>query len=351
MKKITNVFDFKLFNETLILSKKNSGIELTDLLGNSTSKVITSSQNSTALQVTNANLFYSGLTNNILEYYSLVDKKFNQLVFPEDVDVYPYLNLVSDSKYQIFGSDVNGESKTRVLDTNTNTYSEINLTNLNLSSKVIQDQLFGIINSSSDSEIVNYSIFEDKTIWKIPLSSYGKIIKILGLINNKLWVATSKKQDLIISDNLISLDSATGQIIDIIPIFGSSGITCLINKNKNTILNIYNQLNQTTILEIDGITGQIIREKKMQDLEEKGFTFALSKNVTLYQNLLYITVAKVNTLFGCGIAIIGLNDLKTLWAEKTEDTTGSMNQPLQVNDTHMYALDSGGTLHIYKKIP
>jgi hypothetical protein len=104
-------------------------------------------------------------------------------------------------------------------------------------------------------------------------------------------------------------------------------------------------------LEIDGITGQIIREKKMQDLEEKGFTFALSKNVTLYQNLLYITVAKVNTLFGCGIAIIGLNDLKTLWAEKTEDTTGSMNQPLQVNDTHMYALDSGGTLHIYKKIP
>lgn len=191
----------------------------------------------------------------------------------------------------------------------------------------------------------------NQLIWQTSLSFYGTITKLLGICKNILWVSLTKDVSISRRDiSLIGLDVNTGSVVMEqvnLPYFDD--VACVLDEEKQIVISISNQLNKTYFVEIDAETGQVLRQKQLEDLEERGFTFAISKGITLYKNELYIIVASSNTLFGCGVAVLDLDNLQIKTAFKLEGTKGGIANPVQVNDKGLYVLDNNGTLFIYER--
>ena len=200
-----------------------------------------------------------------------------------------------------------------------------------------------------DDETV--SLYSDSIIiWKKKLC-FGTIKKLLGIVNGRLWVTCYLKES-VTKDyhTLIALDVKTGEIIfsrNDMDHFHSSA--CVLNESENTIISLSVILDQTFLMELDALNGEIKRDEQLTDLEQKGFVLGLANSFTLFNNQLYIVVADVKTIFGKSIAILNLKDLKVVWSSKITEGKVSLAQDPQVTDTHLYVLDTYNTLHIFEK--
>ena len=187
--------------------------------------------------------------------------------------------------------------------------------------------------------------------WEINLASFGKIRELLGIVNNLLWVTCYLKESLTKTyHTLLALDVKTGEIIfsrNDMPYFHSSA--CVLNESNNTIISILRRFDQTFFLELDALSGNIIREQQLTELEEKGFVFGGANNLTLYKDKLYMVVTAVKTIFGKTLAILDLSDLSIPWISKVTEGKATISRDPEVTDTHLYVLDTENTLHVFEK--
>ena len=200
-----------------------------------------------------------------------------------------------------------------------------------------------------DDETV--SLYSDSIIiWSKKLG-FGTIKKLLGIVNGRLWVTCYLKESFTKTyHTLLALDVKTGEIIfsrNDMPYFHSSA--CVLNEANNTIISILRRFDQTFFLELDALSGNIIREQQLTELEEKGFVFGGANNLTLYKDKLYMVVTAVKTIFGKTLAILDLSDLSIPWISKVTEGKATISRDPEVTDTHLYVLDTENTLHIFEK--
>jgi outer membrane protein assembly factor BamB len=304
------------------------------------------------LAVSGKYLLFRSIRKNELTYFDTQLKKIEFFTLPEVKScsfIYPYE----------FKSDF-----TIVASINTSEERKALAVDLDLKQIKIEFQ-FRILGSflSNDSAIFSILLENDEQFlfsadrktgslnWRLNLSSNGEIRELLGIVNNLLWVTCYLKES-VTKDyhTLIALDVKTGEIIfsrNDMDHFHSSA--CVLNESENTIISLSAILDQTFLMELDALNGEIKRDEQLTDLEQKGFVLGLANSFTLFNNQLYIVVADVKTIFGKSIAILNLKDLKVVWSSKITEGKVSLAQDPQVTDTHLYVLDTYNTLHIFEK--
>ena len=304
------------------------------------------------LAVSGKYLLFRSIRKNELTYFDTQLKKIEFFTLPEVKScsfIYPYE----------FKSDF-----TIVASINTSEERKALAVDLDLKQIKIEFQ-FRILGSflSNDSAIFSILLENDEQFlfsadrktgslnWRLNLSSNGEIRKLLGIVNNLPWVTCYLKESLTKTyHTLLALDVKTGEIIfsrNDMPYFHSSA--CVLNESNNTIISILRRFDQTFFLELDALSGNIIREQQLTELEEKGFVFGGANNLTLYKDKLYMVVTAVKTIFGKTLAILDLSDLSIPWISKVTEGKATISRDPEVTDTHLYVLDTENTLHIFEK--
>ena len=184
--------------------------------------------------------------------------------------------------------------------------------------------------------------------WENNLSKHGEIRKILGLVNEKLWVVlyeteTRKKQ-------LVSLHTATGKIIDIIDAtlpLHDWHIALL--EETQTIVSIYGKISthqkaDSPFVEICAITGAVLRNERIESL----FQANLKLGQWCYSNHKIYFTAATDTINSTHIGVLDYTTLNLEWFTEVKDRKAGIKD-LQVTENKIYALDQGGQLFIFEK--
>ena len=201
---------------------------------------------------------------------------------------------------------------------------------------------------SSLSKISSLSLLTGDYEWENNLSKHGEIRKILGLVNEKLWVIlyeteTRKKQ-------LVSLHTATGKIIDIIDAtlpLHDWHIALL--EETQTIVSIYGKISthqkaDSPFVEICAITGAVLRNERIESL----FQANLKLGQWCYSNHKIYFTAATDTINSTHIGVLDYTTLNLEWFTVIKDRKAGIKD-LQVTENKIYALDQGGQLFIFEK--
>ncbi len=188
----------------------------------------------------------------------------------------------------------------------------------------------------------------DVISWQTDLSPYGKIINILGVINELLWLTVEKE---IGNHQLIALNEQNGELVyHLVNIDGLHIHSCLLNVENGMIYSMNQQGNTSIILHINANNGIVEKQYELPALHDKGFRVGTFNNhLTMHKNELYFAIERLNVLFNVGVAVLDINTSSLLWASVIENRKGTITQKVQVTDDKMYVLDNGGVLHIYQK--
>ena len=199
-----------------------------------------------------------------------------------------------------------------------------------------------------NNTLTSLSLLTGDYEWENNLSKYGEIRKILGLVNEKLWVVlyeteTRKKQ-------LVSLHTATGKIIDIIDAtlpLHDWHIALL--EETQTIVSIYGKISthqkaDSPFVEICAITGAVLRNERIESL----FQANLKLGQWCYSNHKIYFTAATDTINSTHIGVLDYTTLNLEWFTEVKDRKAGIKD-LQVTENKIYALDQGGQLFIFEK--
>lgn len=199
--------------------------------------------------------------------------------------------------------------------------------------------------------IKSLSLLNGEYEWEADLNFFGEIRKLLGVIEEKLWVVLYKggeNQDI---TKLIALDIHTGDIIIELPESLPLHNTHIsIIEEKQTILSIWGMKSShhkadSPLVEIDGKTGKIIRNYRIESLFEANLKMGLWK----YLDNKIFFVGAMDYLNSTHVGVLDYNTLDLLWYEEVVARKAGLKE-IQVTGDKIFCLDIGHQLHIYEKV-
>ena len=189
------------------------------------------------------------------------------------------------------------------------------------------------------------------SIWEANLHSLGEIRKILGVIGDKLWVVMYRggvDQDKI---RLIALNVNTGERVielpDSLPL--SEAHIALIEETQ-TILSIWGKISTVSkadspLVEIDGRTGEVIRNHRIDSLYEAN----LKMGRWIYKTGKVYFKAAMEFINSTHIGVMDYQSLDLLWFTEVKERKAGLRD-FQVTSDKIFVLDQGHQLHIYGKV-
>jgi len=347
----TSVYDYRLIGDKLYISDTKKSIYEINKNG-AVSVVIEGLSEKSLLAVAGKYLLFESAEENELTYFNTEKKKIKSLALSEikNCSFIFHNNFTSD--FTLVGGDNRlEEGKTLAVDLDLKRIKVEFQFPILRSFLLNGTSIFSILIENSKQFLFSADRKTGSLNWRLDFSKNGRIKKLLGIVNGRLWVTCYLKES-VTKDyhTLLALDVKTGEIIfsrNDMDHFHSSA--CVLNESENTIISLSAILDQTFLMELDALNGEIKRDEQLTDLEQKGFVLGLANSFTLFNNQLYIVVADVKTIFGKSIAILNLKDLKVVWSSKITEGKVSLAQDPQVTDTHLYVLDTYNTLHIFEK--
>ncbi len=202
-----------------------------------------------------------------------------------------------------------------------------------------------------NSTIQALSLLSGEYEWEVYLNSFGEIRKLLGVIEEKLWVVLyrgGENQDI---TKLIALDIHTGDIIIELPESLPLHNTHIsIIEEKQTILSIWGMKSShhkanSPLVEIDGKTGRIIRNHRIESLFEANLKMGLWK----YLDDKIFFVGAMDYINSTHVGVLDYNTLDLLWYEEVAGRKAGLKE-IQVTGDKIFCLDIGHQLHIYEKV-
>jgi len=239
------------------------------------------------------------------------------------------------------------------------------LLNIELDSltQLSNDKLFtyeidnGIVFYKQKDKVLAISIFEERELWRIDLSSFGQyndrgkqksyaVKSILGIWKDLLLIQLSNFR-------LIALESATGNLkydLMLADKFATDPQNYL-STSSPMLLDLENErivwLTNSSLIHIDLTEFSPKLVKDYFDVPKENL-WRFNKS-TLHNGYLYFTgdygmEYAVSTRFG----VLNPETGEVLWQEQLEKT-GGLSSPPQVAEDKLCVLGSKGTLHIFKK--
>lgn len=183
--------------------------------------------------------------------------------------------------------------------------------------------------------------------WQTDLSSYGKIRKIVGVVEDNLWVTLTKsvEQENSLTDfeeTLVVIHTKTGSITNVFVhnyLFSSVGV--LLNDKNQTIVS----LKGNRFIEYNTKTSRKIRDLEVQSLTENKLNV---RSFTVFKDKVYVTANDSTQVVANVVGVLDYNTLELLWFSKVYPGNLNLNPP-QVTEDKLYVLGAEGTLHIFEK--
>ncbi len=205
----------------------------------------------------------------------------------------------------------------------------------------------------SDSVIWQFAIkeigkYKDFDAYFNPIEKEGEVRKIIGIFNEVLVAQISGGENAN-ENQLLGLNIQTGKQEWIIS--GISGVCANLqaNSTQTHLLSIRNK----EFIEIDLKTAQISRNKDLEStLTFQGKTITVKCMIIKDQHI-FFTGSFSGQVFHSGV--IGAFNIETEqldWLHDMEfdrNTNFNMSSTPQIEGNRLYALDSGGTLHIFER--
>ncbi|SMC39092.1 PQQ-binding-like beta-propeller repeat protein [Cellulophaga tyrosinoxydans] len=197
--------------------------------------------------------------------------------------------------------------------------------------------------------IKSLSLLTGKYEWETNLENFGEIRKILGVVENKLWVSLYRAGNEKNETRLLALDIESGKVIfELDHQYPISDWFIELLEEDNSLLSIYSgigtQALDSPLVEIDAITGKVLRSQRIESLYNQNLKIGFWK---VLENKIYFT-ANQDYLSGTHIGVLDYNTLELLWVTKVENQKGGFKD-FQVNHNNIYVLDQGNQLHIFEK--
>ncbi len=228
--------------------------------------------------------------------------------------------------------------------------------------KVIWQKKYGInfisshiIARTNNLEYSRLTIETGEILWTFSFEGFGKVINeyrkeadvailfFLGVVENQLWILLNSRQYLLI-------DVETGKQLALI---GDAydgkqytnrqfGLGQIDDKNKKVIL-----LSNHQYAEIDCKSFEI-KDVNLQEEFEKhsvssGGRFQIDADYIYFYDKKFIGVNQC-----CKVAVLDRKTLKVVWSYDFAQH-GTAPMQMEKTDTHLFILDSGGTLHIFER--
>ncbi len=298
------------------------------------------------LILTNDKVFY-----NDLEEFNIYDLKNNSSIY---YNAFSILNTKPMSNK--IGVIIRNEDEQLFL------FDKIKLEKTKLN---IEDYNWGLIFCSDEhlfiqdnSSIKSYSIKQNKPIWHFDLTQLGtpqkepyKVLKIIGVLDKKLWVALNNY-------TLIALDINTGDLIhrlseikDFDYPFGSI-IPAPESMKIDHSRNILYALAWEYYWEINPQTGEIQMWNLFDYFQSLKLRNDLILNYVKIGNMIYFAGRNDDCNYESQLAGFNVNTKKIEWQYKfLPNENGSIPQinNLKGNEKMLGALDRNNTLHIFEK--
>lgn len=185
--------------------------------------------------------------------------------------------------------------------------------------------------------------------WGVDLGEYGEIRKILGLVEGLLWVIVSGNETTKRSPSVVGVSPQSGSVEQYFDnrsrLFDIHGVQFSADKKSLVCFNHYFGV-ATYLFELNLPDLSIKREVRLRELEELDTQMV---HFTLHDGLVYFTARKGRTLAPTRLGVLDFTSLQLHWHENIIEDGSSLNQAPKVGNNKLYALDSGGTLHIFEQ--
>ena len=195
--------------------------------------------------------------------------------------------------------------------------------------------------------IHNYS----KETCRIDISKYGRAKRLLGIINNHLWITTTNydAKSYITTIRLLAIDINIGTVAieyDNSKQRLSDGTELLQKKKQIISFSEDYQTQKTYYTVINAETGTEVESVEITTLFNRGYKNAWG--FTIYNNKVYFLTRELHTITCSAFGIFNLDTKELEFLEKVPLKKGHLNYPPQTDGNKVYILDSAGTLHIYE---
>lgn len=202
---------------------------------------------------------------------------------------------------------------------------------------------------SSSVNIKSLSLLTGESDWEVDLGAYGEIRKVIGVVGDKLWVSLDRRIESLKQATLISIDITTGTVINILNDLPIDAHQIAIIEEKQTILSLRGTISThqkaiSPLIEIDALTGEVIRNGFSQSLYDANFKLGRWQ----YLNDKIYFDAAVDTINSTHIGIMDYNTLDVIWSTEVKERKAGLTE-LQVSEDKIYVLDQGGQLFIFEK--
>lgn len=202
---------------------------------------------------------------------------------------------------------------------------------------------------SNNANLQSLSLQSYNLNWETSLDQYGEIRKILGIKENKLWISMYRGGNDKTKNTLIALNIDSGHIVyEKNNDYDTSDWFIELISEHDSILSIYGKISTTPadspLVEINAITGEIIRNQKIESLYNENLKIGFWK---VLKDKIYFTANK-DALNGNHIGVLDYDTLQILWVTKIDNMKGTFKD-LQITENKIYALDTANQLHIYEK--
>ncbi|NBB31834.1 hypothetical protein [Cellulophaga sp. BC115SP] len=259
--------------------------------------------------------FKNNKTISLLECYSLSEKKYSE-------DKIIISQRVSRGVFNKFVFDLSTGSILKKIDAEPSFIS-------------LSSEIFTIATT-----LKSLSLLTGEYEWEVDLGAYGEIAQIIGNFQNQLIVSLSNQ-------NLIGIQVKTGEIL------------WEFRKPQEI------RADFTRNAHLDSETGKIYFLTFYDFVEFDIQTYSISQHKSFWTgnfqttwqfghscqqgDYIYFTAGIGTAQFYYWLGVFHIPSMEIVWQYQREDQKETFNSSPQVSEKQLFALDSGGTLHIFEK--